>query len=164
MFGSSAEARPPVSPGWPNAPVESGTTAKVSARAVPASTASPATRAAATIRRTALLGRGDPQPAEPFVGDRRRRVWLDGDEAWRGERLLFRRELRRDLLFLDLRLLRRGGVLGAPALLGLLQRDEEVVPVRGSVRGRLAVDVAREHVRDQRLRKGLHLGEVAFWN
>ena len=50
---------------------------------------------------------------------------------------------------------------GRLVLLGLLERDEEVVAVGGGVRGDLAVDLAGEHELDQRLREGLHLEELA---
>ena len=44
----------------------------------------------------------------------------------------------------------------------MVERDEEVVVVRGGVRRDLALDAAREHVLDQRLLEGLHLEEGAL--
>ena len=51
----------------------------------------------------------------------------------------------------------------APLLLQrALERDEEVVAVRGGVRGDLLVDLARDDEVDQRLRERLHVEERAF--
>src|SRR5262249_6387271 len=49
-------------------------------------------------------------------------------------------------------------------LLGNLERDQEVVPVGRGVGGRLAIDSTFEDERDQRLRKRLHLVELAGGN
>jgi hypothetical protein len=77
---------------------------------------------------------------------------------------------RRRCLGLDGRLRRRGlhrgplrePVLDGALLRGLVERDEEVVPVRGGVGGGLAVDLAGDDLLDQRLREGLHLEELAL--
>ena len=45
---------------------------------------------------------------------------------------------------------------------GAVERDQEVVAVRGRVRCDLAVDLLVEHELDQRLAEGLHLEEVAL--
>jgi len=55
------------------------------------------------------------------------------------------------------------GLIGALALLGLLERDEESWRFVAAVRSGLRVDLAGEHVLDERLRECLHLEELALW-
>src|SRR5581483_395852 len=117
-----------------------GTTVNVSARAAPATSAR-RTRAAATARFISPC-RDDAQPGVE------RRGSLGRDR-------LLRWCLRCDIC-------RRGGRGCALDLLRALERDEEVVPVRRRVRRDLAVDLAGEHVRDERLREGLHAEVLAL--
>ena len=91
-------------------------------------------------------------------------------ERGSGEKLRIRRLGRADdaqrgnLVSLLGRLHRRLRLLGVRALAfdGVVERDDEVVRVRGRVRRDLALDASREDMVDQRLLEGLHLEEAAL--
>ena len=117
--------------------------AAVIAPVTPAATA--AARAARARRVIRPAGRGA-GPGTRARRPRRRGLGLGGR--------LRRGRLRRGPL--------REPVLDGALLRGLVERDEEVVPVRSGVGGGLAIDLAGDDLLDQGLREGLHLEELAL--